>query len=841
MYSLFNKKIGADQSVKFDKYKFENSGMKKSTILMLLFCSCFFHALSQDVFHFRKGLFAPVPTRYGREALYTDLLAYQLYTNTLQTPAANAVWGRDSNGEEIAWQPIEADSANRLFARNARGSFGFGRSGYIYLTYTSDREKVALLNVRGAGSFYFNGELHAADTYNSGWLYLPVKIKKGINQLYLRGGFAMASLSFPGSPVMINTEDPTLPGIVVGAQQHDLQGAVVIINTTGKDLDGLQIRSELLGNTVSSIIPSIPAMSVRKVKFRIDAGAVKDTGKKECNLSLLRKNIILHNASVTLEAVTPSDKYSITFTSGIDSSLQYYAVTPQSAGDNTNSALFLSVHGAGVEALGQARAYQSKDWGNLVAPTNRRPRGFNWEDWGRIDALEVLQLARQRFNPDPRKIYLTGHSMGGHGTWFLGATYPDKWAAIAPCAGYPTLKGYGSADGLVPDSSTNPNEQMLLLASNQSDVIKLVSNYKPLGVYVFHGDDDRTVSVDYARQMRKLLGQFHTDFNYYEYPGGSHWFGNESVDWDPIFDFFKWHRRPVDTTVHTIDFMTASPGISASYYWAAVSQQQQPLQYSRIKLSRNSTTGTISGTTENVRLLQFDLQYFGADKQVKIILDSLPTIQYTTKSAADTIYLVKEDAGWHITAKPGLHEKGPHRYGTFKDAFNHNMVFVYSTAGTAAENKWAKDKARYDAETWYYRGNGSVDIIADKDYSLSAYKDRGVVLYGNRATNKAWNILLNECPISVDRNRVTVGDRYWQGNDLAAYFVWPVPGSHRASVAVVSGSGIAGMHAANANQYFAGASGFPDYMIFGLDMLKNGSNEVKMAGYFDHKWTLQTP
>jgi poly(3-hydroxybutyrate) depolymerase len=166
--------------------------------------------------------------------------------------------------------------------------------------------------------------------------------------------------------------------------------------------------------------------------------------------------------------------------SDIDGSLQYYAVTPQLNGPQKNAALFLSVHGAGVEAIGQARAYQSKDWGTLVAATNRRPRGFNWEDWGRLDALEVLEIAKQKFNPDPQHIYLTGHSMGGHGTWFLGSTYPDKWAAIGAAAGYPTLKGYGSADGLIPDSSRSAAEQVLLRASNPSDVLKLVNNYKPL-------------------------------------------------------------------------------------------------------------------------------------------------------------------------------------------------------------------------------------------------------------------------------------------------------------------------------------------------------------------------
>jgi uncharacterized membrane protein len=56
-------------------------------------------------------------------------------------------------------------------------------------------------------------------------------------------------------------------------------------------------------------------------------------------------------------------------------------------------------------------------------------------------------------------------------------------------------------------------------------------------VYVLHGDQDKVVSVNYARQMRKILNEFHTDLSYYEYPNGEHWFGDQSVDWKPLFEF----------------------------------------------------------------------------------------------------------------------------------------------------------------------------------------------------------------------------------------------------------------------------------------------------------------
>ena len=106
------------------------------------------------------------------------------------------------------------------------------------------------------------------------------------------------------------------------------------------------------------------------------------------------------------------------------------------------------------------------------------------------------------------------------------------------------------------------------------------------------------------------------------------------------------------------------------------------------------------------------------------------------------------------------------------------------------------------------------------------------------ATNSAWKSLLSDCPIQVDRNQVAAGGTTMTGDDLSAYFVWPNSRSAVASTGVVTGTGIRGMKAANANQYFAGASGFPDFMIHDIRMLQKGVEGVKMAGFFDHNWKL---
>lgn len=806
---------------------------------LLLFFLAFspFSSWSQEIHHFSTGLTISVGAQYGREALYTDPLAYKLYTNTLSSPIDGGVFGKDANGENLIWVNVDADSAHR-FRRIRGANYYRGANNYIYLTYKATKDRSALLNIKGNSAVFVNGELHAGDPYADGFMNIPVKLKEGLNEFYVRGQGVVANLTFPAKSVMLNVQDPTLPFIIEGHQNSNLKAAVVVINMTAKPLKNLQIISRLNGKVLRSPLPTIQPYATRKVIFSVNGDGSTRTGTYDCVVSLEQNGKKIDQQHVKVEHVTAKDKYIKTFVSSIDGSLQYYAVAPKSGADDQPSGLILSVHGAGVEAIGQARAYESKDWANIVTPTNRRPRGFNWEDWGRLDALEVLELAKLQFKPDPKRVYLTGHSMGGHGTWFLGATYPDKWAAIAPCAGYPTMKGYGSADGLIPDSSQSPVGQVLLRASNQSDVPKLALNYKQLGVYVLHGDADRTVSVNYARQMKQQLGGFHADFSYFEYPGGSHWYGNESVDWKPLFDFFKWHTLPVDSAVNTIDFTTASPSISASNHWVTIHQQLSPLKYSRVLLKRDRNGKSITGTTENVHLLKLALSEFGNKATLEIRLDSLNIINYQTKSAMDSLFLIKDQEKWEIVSSPGIKAKGPHRSGTFKEGFNKNMVYVYGTTGSVAENEWSINKARYDAESWYYRGNGAVDVIADREYSLSKYRGRNVVLVGNAGTNAAWNTLLKDCPIKVSKNKIQAGVKSWSGDDLGAYFVWPIAGTSANTVSVISGSGLKGMKAVNANQYFAGGSGFPDIMIYRLSMLNSGIDDVEYAGFYDNDWKL---
>lgn len=61
------------------------------------------------------------------------------------------------------------------------------------------------------------------------------------------------------------------------------------------------------------------------------------------------------------------------------------------------------------------------------------PRGWNLLE---ADLLAMLDTVRDKFKGDPRRVYLTGLSLGGEGTWVFAAAHPERFAAIAPVVGY---------------------------------------------------------------------------------------------------------------------------------------------------------------------------------------------------------------------------------------------------------------------------------------------------------------------------------------------------------------------------------------------------------------------
>ncbi|MCC6361285.1 MAG: hypothetical protein IT450_21310, partial [Phycisphaerales bacterium] len=343
-------------------------------------------------------------------------------------------------------------------------------------------------------------------------------------------------------------------------------------------------------------------------------------------------------------------------------------------------------------------------------------------------------------------------------------------------------------------------------------------------------------------------------------------------DWPPMFDFFARHRRPAASEVRDVDFRTVAPSISDRCDWAAIVQQEKSYVVSRVKLRLDPHKRRFAGTTENVRRLRIDLAaagladagqpaavhaagwdatkraVAGSDATARPAAGDDGTIELDGQKLAfaavrlrsePVIDLLKVDGTWQGADPVPPQEKTPVRGGPFRDAFRQRFVFVYGTQGDADENAWAAVKARYDAESWWYRGNGSVDVVADREFDAAAEPDRSIILYGNAVTNAAWKPLLGAGPVQVTRGSVQIGERRIEGRDLLCLVVRPRPGSEVASVGAIAGSGVEGSRLADRIPYFLAGVAFPDCTVLSTRVLREGAAGVKAAGFFGPDWSVE--
>ncbi|GGW26746.1 hypothetical protein GCM10007383_09980 [Arenibacter certesii] len=806
-----------------------------------------------EVVHvFKKGLALSVPTLGGESPTFPVDRVFNMFLMNPKTKVSEgAVFDIDYLGQEMKWRTIEVDSTNSFSDRGLRSS-------YVYLTHYSSTEKTVLFEASGHSVVSINGYPYEGDHYDFGWNLIPLKLEKGNNTFVLKVGRfprIRARLLKPKSEVQFTTRDLTVPDLLK-EENKEYIAAIRVINATGNWVKQHSIVAKVNKAELSTAVPDIPPYTVYKMPFSIpnsDLGQVD--GKVELHLSLQRKNKdIVSKETLFLDVKSKYKHHKRTFVSAIDHSVQYYSVAPNTKKDQKGAALFLSVHGASVEAVNQANAYTQKDWGTLVAPTNRRPFGFAWEDWGRMDAMEVLADSKKLFKPDESKIYLTGHSMGGHGTWYLGATYPDHFAAIAPCAGYPDLLMYrnGRSDRILALTEEERSkygvspkmferlsteivpttvENIVERAGTPTRTLKLIRNYLHHGVYVLHGEKDNVVPTHIAQDMRERLGKFHPDFTYYEYPGGTHWYGNHSVDWDPIFNFFKRRTIPEVKDIKKLEFSTGSPGVSSTSHFITIHQQQIPFKISSFEFSWENS---FKIETENVSLIEIDFSQVPGE--INAIVLNGTEIPIALK---ESTFFKDTNGNWSVASRPSRTEKGPHRNGGFKDAFRNNVIFVYGTKGSKLENDWYYNKARFDADTFWYKANGNIELIADTDFSPTDYPNRNVVVYGNKSNNAAWGKLLKNSPVQVANNMLDFDGRNLTGSNWGLYFIVPREDSDVASVGVVTATGIAGMKAAYANHYLVNGSTFPDFLLFDETVLDQGTSGIKSAGFFGNDWSIE--
>ncbi|MGQ0628109.1 MAG: dienelactone hydrolase family protein, partial [Phycisphaerales bacterium] len=122
--------------------------------------------------------------------------------------------------------------------------------------------------------------------------------------------------------------------------------------------------------------------------------------------------------------------------------------------------------------LGPAAMLGPEGWPFIIVLPQKPDQDSAWIDHADI-VLATMGAAKSAFRIDSARVYLTGLSQGGAGTWAIGSRYAGEFAAIAPVCGYaPVAEIEGIARGL----STMP-------------------------VWAFHGEKDDVVKSSETRAL----------------------------------------------------------------------------------------------------------------------------------------------------------------------------------------------------------------------------------------------------------------------------------------------------------------------------------------------------
>ncbi len=249
---------------------------------------------------------------------------------------------------------------------------------------------------------------------------------------------------------------------------------------------------------------------------------------KKPNLILLLPLLLGLSACTSLKHPAPAkpgqtaQKFSLTQAQTLSADYLLFLPEGYDASSGKRWPLIFFLHGAGergsdvwqVAQHGPPKISATVPDFPFIVVSPQCPNGKIWSD---DLLLALLDDVEKRHAVDPRRVYLTGLSMGGFGTWSLGLSHPKRFAAIAPVC--------GGGNFITP-----------LLADK--------AELKSLPVWAFHGGKDPVVPVAESERMVNYLRKIGAkEVKFTVYPEVEHDSWNQAYANPKLFTWFLQHSR----------------------------------------------------------------------------------------------------------------------------------------------------------------------------------------------------------------------------------------------------------------------------------------------------------
>jgi len=539
------------------------------------------------------------------------------------------------------------------------------------------------------------------------------------------------------------------------------------------------------------------------------------------------------------------------YRSPIDGQLQPYAVfVPDRYRPSRAMPLVVSLHGLSSrvmmnlrQVLGYDRAEEEsanhaiRNFPDIedaaaifVSPYGHRNAMFRF--MGESDVLRVIDEMQAAYNIDSRRIYLTGLSMGGIGTFDIGLHHADQFAALLSLAGTADLRRYS-------EMREYPVYDWELALCDEYSASRYAENAVNLPVHAIHGTRDGT-SYRHSQDFLEALDElgFETSL---ETPRLGHNVWRDEYADDGVLRRVSEYRR--ERFPDEVRLVTASYRYNEQA-WVRVDRLAAVHTFSRVQATVRRRRGQreISVSTSGVEALTLslgDAPERWTEDPASLSIDGVPLC---SGECWRTVHATRVSGSWQLAPQPDRPEgKRPGLEGPVQDAYYAPMLVVRGTADPELEPLLRRLTA--SASTFHERlVDVELPVVADVDLTEEQLASHHLLLWGRPAQASPLGGLLDELPIQVVDEGALLGDQLVAGDDVAAVFAYPNPRSTDRYVVAHLGNSPAAIDSARFAPRFS-----PDFLVFG-PAIREGflwqrtlrSRPVAAGGFFDDDWALPT-
>jgi len=198
----------------------------------------------------------------------------------------------------------------------------------------------------------------------------------------------------------------------------------------------------------------------------------------------------------------------------------YVVYVPRNFDGSRSWPVILALHGGGERGTDGVRQLQIGVASAIRAHPERipaiavfpqAPEDSRWLGEPADAAIAALDEAVREFHGDRERIYLTGLSMGGYGTYHLALAHKGRFAALVVVCG-----------GLLEHKTTTAVQQSPLTAGSADPYAAVAHALRDMPIWIFHGSDDDAIPVVESRTMAAALQREGAPVHYTEYRGVNH-------------------------------------------------------------------------------------------------------------------------------------------------------------------------------------------------------------------------------------------------------------------------------------------------------------------------------